>query len=139
MDELAITITDDEKKEILSLLQALTTKHLEVFVVAFYENFLNKQTYNFLHKSSNEELINMFSSFLNIIASHLAEPYNLDEHLEVLREKHQSFKELISYSDIFIKAFLKALTKIFTTLDDSSVKSWSALLENFLSFFKNNF
>ena len=81
----------------------------------------------------------MFSSFLNIIASHLVEPYNLDEHLEVLRDKHQTFKELIGFSDIFVKAFLKALTTIFTTLDDKTIYVLSTLLNNFLSFFRNNF
>lgn len=137
--ELTIDISEEEKKEVISLLQTLRTQHLEDFVVSFYEHFLKDETYNFLHESSNEELINMFSSFINIMITHLEEPFNLEEHLEILKDKHPTFKQMISFKDIFIRAFMKALSKIFNKqIDEHSDKVWHKVLENFLVFFKQN-
>ena len=80
----------------------------------------------------------MFTSFLNIITSYFVDSSLLDEHIEVLLEKHPNFKDLIGPSDIFIEAFMKALIK---TLDkeykDELTPIWNTLITKLISYINN--
>ena len=126
---LIINLTDQEKSALLESLEYIRSNKIETFVINFYENFLNKDTLQFLKQSSNEELINMFTSFFNIIFTHLQYPELLEEHMNILFAKNPKFNEFISYSDEFVTAFMKSLvTSLEKQYSDQVYTNWSTTL-----------
>ena len=101
-------ISDSERQELLSSLSLLGT-NLEKFVSKFYEHFLDKDTLRFIQQNSNESLINMISSSLNIIFSHTDESFPLEEYLDVLNTQHPGNKIMMHHKDLYVNSIMQAL------------------------------
>lgn len=133
--EFSLDLTEKEKLYIKVSLNFLLTKEIEGFVISFYESYLKPETLKFIQKTTNESLINMFTSFLNIITSYFVDDTLLNEHIEVLLDKHQHFKDLISPSDIFIHAFMTALkNSLGKEFNEESTQIWLHLITELISY-----
>ena len=133
-----MNLTDKEQFELKSSCNFITFNKIEVFVVNFYESFLNEKTLKFLHQNSNESLINMFTSFLNIIFLYLDDPSLVEDHISAFQSKHPNFKVMMSFSDFFIEAFMKSLKKsLGSDFTDVLEKIWFKTVSAFVTYFKS--
>lgn len=105
-------ISDIERQELISTLPIIGG-NLENFVSHFYEHFLEKDTLKFIQQNSNESLINMFSSSLNIIISHTNDTFPLNEYLDVLITQHPGIKIMMHHKELFVNSFMQALIDTF--------------------------
>ena len=110
--DLFLILTNDEKEEMISSLAFLGT-NFENFVIKFYEGFLASQTLKFIQNRSKEDLINMFSSALNLIITSIEQPIPLEEYMDILINKQPGFAGLIKNKELFIKSFMNALIDSF--------------------------
>ena len=110
--DLYIEFSSYEKEEIISSLQFMGPD-FENFVKIFYESFSEKNSSIFMQNKSEEDLINMLSTCLNLIVTSLEQPIPLDEYVSILIERHPNFNEIIKDKDLFVKSFLKSIVGTF--------------------------
>lgn len=136
--ELSLQLSDKETFELKSSCNFITVNKIEVFVVNFYEAFLKPETLKFLQHNSNETLINMFTSFMNIIFLYLDDATLVEEQVTALLTKQSSFKDMIDYETVFIEAFMKSLQKTLeSSLTDSLEKTWLKTISSFITYIKS--
>lgn len=135
--ELSLQLTDKETFELKSSCNFITVNKIEVFVVNFYESFLKEETLKFLQHNSNETLINMFTSFMNIIFLYLDDVTLVEEQVEALLLQQPAFKDMIAFEAIFIRAFMKSLQKTLESdLTDSLKQTWLKTVSSFITYIK---
>lgn len=136
--ELSLPLSDKEKFELKASCNFITVNKIESFVVNFYESFLNPKTLKFLQQNSNENLINMFTSFINIIFLYLDDPTFIDEQVFALLSKHPNFKDMVNFDDFFMDAFMRSLLKTLdSSFTDDLANIWSKTISSFISYFKS--
>lgn len=109
---LYLQFSQSEKEEILASLQFIGPD-FQNFVKAFYNSFSEKSTSTFIENNSEESLINMLSSCLNLIITSLEQPIPLDEYMDILKVRHPSFPGMIKNKDLFVKSFMRAIIETF--------------------------
>ena len=135
--EFSLELNEKDKFAIKTSLNFLLSSQIEGFVINFYEAYLKKETLKFIQKTTNESLINMFTSFLNIITSYFVDSTLLDEHIEFLLDQHSNFKNLIGFPDIFIGAFMTALVKsLGDQYDEKFTPIWQELLTKLVNYIR---
>ena len=101
-----------EKCEMIASLQFLGPD-FQNFVLSFYGAFLDKNTLKFVQKESEESLINMVSASLNLIITCLDSPIPLGDYIDILIQRHPNFPQIVKNTDLFAKAFMRALINTF--------------------------
>ena len=136
--ELSLNLSEKEKFELKASCNFITYNKIELFVVNFYEAFLKPETLKFLQQNSNESLINMFTSFLNIIFLYLDDSTFVDEQISALLSKHPHFKDMMKFSNIFDEAVIKALQKTLgSSFTDVLEKIWFKTVTTFVIYFQS--
>ncbi len=110
--DLYLGFTSIEKGEMISSLQFIGPD-FQKFIKSFYESFSEKSTIIFVKNTSEESLINMLSSCLNLIISSLEQPIPLDEYMDILKSRHPNFPGMIKNKDLFVKSFMQAIINTF--------------------------
>jgi hemoglobin-like flavoprotein len=125
-------LTQNEKQEFLSSLPLLSPD-FEKFVKSFYKSFLEINTLKLVQNKSNESLINLLSSSLNIIICTIEHPIPIDDYMDILITKHPDFKEMIKNKDLFVKSFIYAIIDTFASnYNDRIGAIWTKAIANFV-------
>lgn len=102
-----------EKCEMIASLQYIGTD-FQSFVLSFYGGFLvDKYNLKFVQKESEESLINMLTVSLNLIITCIETPFPLADYIENIANSYPTYRELVKNTDLFAKAFMKALVGTF--------------------------
>lgn len=104
----SLDVTESEKQELINSL-SIIGRNFTIFVRTFEETYSEKIPLKFLQNMSEETLINMLSSALNLIISSINENFPLDEYLNVLTETHPYFLDIVKIKDLFHKSLMKAV------------------------------
>lgn len=136
--ELSLSLSEKDRFDLKVSCNLIMYNEIEVFVVNFYEAFLKPETLKFLQRNSNESLINMFTSFINIIFLYLDDPTLVDEQITALLAQHPNFKDMMNYADFFIEAFIKSLQKTLKSSMTSDLeKIWLRTVTTFVTYSKS--
>ena len=85
----------------------------QTFVLSFYKEFLGKNTLKFVQQETEESLVNMISSSLNLIITCLENPFPLADYIAIIVSNYPKFPEMIKNKDLFVKSFMNALLNCF--------------------------
>ena len=125
-------LSNDEKQELIASLQYISPG-IDIFIKNFYKSYSTTQTQLFLLRYSEEELINMFSSGLNLLITSLASPIPLDDYIESLNAKQPNFTTLIQNKRLFISSFMRAIIDTFQgNYNERLGQLWYKSVSNFI-------
>ena len=104
--------SDDEKRELISSVLFLGP-NFNNFVNSFYKTFQERESTNFIASSSEEALVNILSSSLNLIITSLEQPGSLREFGPILVGRQPNFRRLLKNRELFLKSFIFAIVDTF--------------------------
>ena len=138
--ELSLEILDQltmDDKKILYLSLPNLNKNLDFFVIRFYYYFLQTKAGVLFKHTDIKRQYRMFHRSLNTLVTHLAEPKQVQEHLNALIMTHQKYGVLPDYVDDFIDSFMKALKEIYTDESDNEILNiWYKVVRELMIYFK---
>lgn len=110
--DLYADFSNSDKCEMIASLQFIGPD-FQTFILSFYRAFLEKKTLKFVQNETEESLVNMVSVSLNLIITCIENPIPLTEYIDNLITKHPKFPEMVKDTNLFAKAFMKALLDTF--------------------------
>lgn len=136
--EIILNLSDNEKKEILNSVEYIK-RNLDFFVIRFYHYFLKTDTKYLFQNTEMNMQFNMFQKSINIMITHIGNPYVLYEHLESLITSHSSYGVLEEHVNYFIDSFMSALKEIFNLESQKNLLNlWMRLVHDIMQYFKKN-
>ena len=128
-----------EENNILLLSLPIISKNMDFFVIRFYYYFLRTNAGLLFQQTNIENQYKMFNTSLNVILTHIADPTQLEDHLQDLIKSHVEYGVIGEHDDFFIDSFMKALSEIFS---DYSAKNlleiWYKVISEIMFYFKEN-
>ena len=127
-----------KEKNLFLLSLPVINRNMDFFVIRFYYYFLSKKARLLFQDSNIVEQFKMFTTSLNLILTHIADPMQLEDHLLDLIKTHVEYGVIAEHVDYFIDSFMKALTEIFS--DESNNKLleiWYKLITHVMHYFKD--
>ena len=103
-----------KEKNLFLLSLPIINRNMDFFVIRFYYYFLRTKAGLLFQHTNIEQQFKMFNSSLNVILTHIADPMQLEDHLQELIKTHVEYGVIAEHVDYFIDSFMKALSEIFS-------------------------
>ena len=128
-----------KEKNLFLLSLPVINRNMDFFVIRFYYYFLRTKAGLLFQHTNIEQQFKMFTTSLNLILTHIADPMQLEDHLLDLIKTHVEYGVIAEHVDYFFDSFIKALSEIFS--DESNyelLEIWYKVITQVMQYFKDN-
>ena len=128
-----------KEKDLFLLSLPIINRNMDFFVIRFYYYFLRTKAGLLFQHTNIENQFKMFTTSLNVMLTHIADPTQLEDHLHELITSHVEYGVIEEHVDYFIDSFMKALQEIFSYESTHDLLAiWYKVVTEIMLYFKDN-